>query len=278
MTQFRRVGTSGRLVFASAAIVALSFLGYGNTAVASAPLAAGAEPAPDLTAQDTTGAATATDVSTFSSDKGRDKSTGAGKSGKVVEKGCRVDAPTSTPPDAPAVPTKDDNRPAVSAQNDPSVGVGSAPGVGVQNKKPSRPVRPAIPTPELREGPNGVKRFAPSAAGGCSVPEPVDVPPIMGRPSGVTPTFVDDRPTVCPDPAPALPKGSGGGSSAEPNPGSVEPDGQPEDQPASDSAPSCVQPDSPVSNEGDPGPAVDLPAVAGDDVAAREAGVARSSR
>jgi len=267
MTQYRRTSRSARVAVASAAIVALSLVAYGSAATASAPTrqAGGTEPALDIAGPAAPAPVTDGGGMTKSEDNGKPAT--AGQTRKVVVQDCGFDAPTTTRPGVPVKPSKDIG-PITKTQTDPSSGAEPAPPVQADRRKSAKTARAGVDLPELREGPNGVTGFVPSAPV-CAVPEPVAKPPVTRRPTV----------PVCPDPATDLPLGSGGGSKAQPNPGGVaEPDeAQPEDQPQGDSSPGCVDPDSPVTNA-DPEPAVDLPAVAGDDVAAREAGGSGSSK
>ncbi len=267
MTQYRRTSRSARVAVASAAIVALSLVGYGTAATALAPpsRSLGTEPALDIAGAPEP--ASVTNGGDFTKGEDSEKPAVTGQTRKVVVQDCGFDAPTTTRPEAPVKPSKD-IRPAPTTQTDPSTGAEPAPPVRADGRKDVKAARPGVVAlPELREGRNGVKGFV--AAPECVVPEPVAKPPVAKRPTV----------TVCPDPATDPPAGSGGGSQAQPNPGGVtEPaDAQPEDQPVGDSSPSCVDPDTPVTN-GDPEPAIDLPAVPGDDVAAREAGASGSSK
>lgn len=268
MTQYRRTSRNARVAVASAAIVALSLVGYGSAATASAPTpqTLGTEPALDIAGAPEPAPVTNGGGTSKGEDSG--KPAAAGQTRKVVVHDCGFGAPTTTRPDVPMKPSKD-IRPATTTQTDPSTGAEPAPPVGADGRKHAKAARPGVvELPELREGRNGVEGFV-APAPECAVPEPVAKPPVTKRPTV----------TVCPDPAPDLPPGNGGGSQAEPNPGGVtEPDdAQSEDQPVGDSSPSCVDPDTPVTS-GDPEPAVDLPAVPGDDVAAREAGASDSSK
>ena len=256
------------MAVASAAILALSLVGYGSAAIASAPTpqASGTEPALDIAGP--TEPAPVKDGGGIANGEDSEKPSSAGQTRNVVVQDCGFDVPTTTPPDVPVKPSTDIG-PAPTKQTDPSTGAEPAPAVRADGRRNAKSARPGVvELPELREGRNGVKGFVPVAPE-CVVPEPVAKPPVTKRPTV----------TVCPDPATDLPRGSSGGSQAQPNPGgAAEPDdAQPEDQPPGDSSPGCVGPDSPVTN-GDPEPGIDLPAVPGDDVAAREAGVSGSSR
>lgn len=286
MTQFRRVGRTSRVVFASAAILALSLVGYGNAATASAPapLAVGAEPASDL-AGPAKGLATITDSGGIANGENGKKPPASGQPWKVVDQGCRVSAPTKTPPDAPVKPTKGGGGPPVTVRTDPSMGGGSAPTVGANAGNLVHATRPGVvAVPELRQGPRGVKGFLTSDPGGCIAPEPVAKPPVKKRPTGRLSPGVGGVPevvTTCVDPATDLPLG-GGASPAQPNPGALtEPGaGQAEDQAVDDQDATCVQSvgDEPVSSSTDEEPPSGPSSVADDSVAAQEAGAAGFTR
>jgi hypothetical protein len=262
MTQFRRTSRGGRVLFASAAIVALSLVGHGSATTASEPTPQVSGIEPDMVLAGSTNGEPAISTGGRSSTTGEDsaKTPSNGQTGKGIAHDCGVDAPATTPSDVPAMPSKDVRPTAPSAWTEPSLGAGPEPGKGVDAGKGAKKTRPGgVVLPELREGAGGVEELLGSAIA-CAVPEPVAKPPVQQLP----------RVSQCVDPATDVPPVSGGGSSAQPDPGSI--DGQREDQPMD--SPTCTQsdPDSPVSNDGDPEPAVDLPAVADDSVAAQEPG------
>lgn len=265
MAQIRHVGRTGRVVVTSTAVLALSLATYGSMATAITPTRpqVGARQATDLGVPSASSAVGVHPAGPAKVEHGVGKPTDA-KPGPAVAQDCVVGVATADPPDV--LPTgKSTGSPAVTAKTDPSTGTGSAgplPSTRLLGAPAGKPGQATVAVPELREDPNGGKRFVTPQRDACSAIEP----PVQVKrpPTGPPEPVVEDEPPVpaCADPAtdPRM----GGGAPAQSEPGSSETDARGGDQPAD--LPTCVPAggDEPGTDGGDPGPAVDLPVSVGD--------------
>jgi hypothetical protein len=215
MTQFRRVGRNGRVLLVSGAFLALSLVGYGNTATAASPsrLAPAAGPRADgAVPASGRSAAVEDDVAT-----GRAKSSGkpvvTGQPGDVG--GCVLGVPTRIPPHSLVKPTKVGAGGPVVAP-DPATGGGSAVGQSLQGVLHGSPVRTAIvAVPQLREGPNHGTGYVVTTSRSCSAPKPMPAVPVQNMPRGTAaPGPVGGPVATC-----ALPPTRGVVSPEKPGPG-----------------------------------------------------------